>query len=154
MRPTMSQRFRVPVGVLALVLVFLAAPAEPQFISQLTSSRHLLEGNWQSCAEPPSGAYSERVYDHVAGGVGQFELHMGPRREFALFQGVQEEHRDHASSENLLSPYRVPLEGTRAKHRWEVPQLAVALTVTLGGGARADCESWYVLLEPLEITSH
>ena len=25
----------------------------------------------------------------------QFEVHMGPRREFAIFKGVQDEHRDH-----------------------------------------------------------
>jgi hypothetical protein len=143
-----------PVRLLAILFLFVAAPAEPQFISQVTSSRHLLEGNWQSCQEPPSGTYSERVYDHVVSGVGLFELHMGPRREFAVFQRVQDEHRDHASPENLLSPYRVPLQGTRAKQRWEIPSLDVVLTVTLGGGARADCESWYVLLEPLEKASH
>jgi hypothetical protein len=136
-----------------VLFVLVGRPAFAQFISQLTSSRHLLEGNWQSCQEPPNGVYSERVYDHVVGGAGQFEVHMGPRREFAVFQGVQDEHRDHSSPDNLLRPYRVPLEGTRAKHRWEIPTLNVVFTVTLGGGARADCESWYVLLEPLEKTS-
>lgn len=144
---------RLTVGLIVVLSGVVARPAFPQFISQLTSSRHLLEGNWQSCQEPPNGAYSERVYDHVVGGVGQFEVHMGPRREFAVFQGVQDEHREHTSPENLLRPYRVPLEGTRAKHRWEIPTLNVVFTVTLGGGARADCESWYVLLEPLEKTS-
>ena len=119
--------FRPAAGVLALMLALVPSSADSQFISQSTSSRNLLEGNWQSCQEPPSGAYSERVYDHVVNGVGQFEVHLGPRREFALFQGVQDEHRDHASPENLLQPYRVPLEGTRAKHRWEIPSLNVVL---------------------------
>jgi len=32
----------------------------------------------------------ERVYDHLVNGVGQFEVHMGPRREFAIFEGPQE----------------------------------------------------------------
>jgi hypothetical protein len=42
----------------------------------------------------------------------------------------------------------------RAKHRWEIPSLSLAFTVTLAGGSRTDCESWFILLEPLEKTSH
>ena len=59
----------------------------------------------------------------------------------------------HDSPANLLKPYRVSLEGTRASKQWEVPSLDVAFTVTLGGGSRTDCESWFILLEPLEKTS-
>jgi hypothetical protein len=141
--------------VVALAVYFLAVarPATPQFISQPTDPRHVLEGNWQSCQELPGGAYSERVYDHVVNGVGQFEVHLGPRREFAIFMGVQDDHRDHARAENLLKPHRVAMEGSRAKQRWELPSLNMAFTVTLGGGARTDCESWYILLEPVERTS-
>jgi hypothetical protein len=136
------------------VFVATASPAAGQFVSQPTNTRHILEGNWQSCQESPGGPYAERVYDHVVNGVGLFEVHMGPRREFAIFPGVQDDHREHRSSENLLEPYRVLMEGTRAKHRWEVPSLNLAFTVTLGGGARTDCESWYILLEPLEKNSN
>ena len=60
------------------------------------------------------GRYAERVYDHVVNGVPQFEVHLGPRREFAIFTGVQDEHREHDSADNLLKPFRVPMEGTRA----------------------------------------
>ena len=52
----------------------------------LRDPRNILEGNWQSCRER-DGQYTERVYDHVVNGVGQFEVHMGPRREFAIFTG-------------------------------------------------------------------
>jgi hypothetical protein len=45
------------------------------------------------------------------------------------------------------------MEGTRARQRWVIPSLNLAFSVTLGGGSRTDCESWYVLLEPLEKTS-
>jgi hypothetical protein len=137
----------------ASVLALAAAPTTAQFISQSTNPRHILEGNWQSCQEPGTGQYTERVYDHVENGVGRFEVHLGPRREFALFMGVQEAHREHTRAENLLKPHRVVLEGTRAKQRWEIPSLDLAFTVTLGGGARTDCESWYILLEPVERTS-
>lgn len=153
----MRQSFPRSVGFVGSALVVLLGAALPlaagQFVSQSTNSRHILEGNWQSCQESPGGPYAERVYDHVVNGVGQFEVHLGPRREFAIFAGVHDEHRDHYDPANLLQPYRVLMEGTRARQRWEVPSLKLAFTVTLGGGARTDCESWYILLEPLEKTS-
>jgi hypothetical protein len=140
-------------GVLASAFALIARPAAPQFTSFSHDSRNILEGHWQSCREP-DGRYAERVYDHVVNGVGQFEVHMGPRREFAIFKGVQDEHRDHQSPENLLKPYNVLLQAGRAKQRWDIPSLNLAFTVTLAGGSRTDCESWFVVLEPLEKTSH
>jgi len=139
--------------VLGLLLVLVARPAAPQFVSLSGNSRSILEGNWQSCQEPGSGRYSERVYDHVVNGVGEFEVHLGPRREFAIFAGVQDEHREHDSADNLLQPYRVLMEGSRASQRWTIAPLNLVFTVTLGGGSRTDCESWFILLEPLKKTS-
>lgn len=139
------------IAILASLLT--AAPASGQFVRITTNPKNVLEGNWQSCQEA-NGSYAERVYDHVVNGVPQFEVHLGPRREFGLFEGVQDEHREHASDANLLRPYRVPLQGMRARQRWEIPSLKLAFTVTLGGGARTDCESWYILLEPLDKPSH
>jgi len=155
MAPLGGRRHWAPAALAgaAIVLVLLPVPAGSQYIAQSSDPRHILEGNWQSCQERFGGVYSERVYDHVVNGVAQFEVHLGPRREFAIFPGVQDEHRDHASPENLLKPYRVPMTGSRAHQRWEIPSLKLAFTVTLGGGARTDCESWYILLEPLEKTS-
>jgi len=147
---------------LAWLLIGLAAStdvaAQPRFASsQFTpfsnDTRKILEGNWQSCREA-DGQYAERVYDHVVNGVGKFEVHMGPRREFAIFKGVQDEHRDHESPDNLLKPFRVTMDAGRAKQRWEIPSLNLIFTVTMAGGSRTDCDSWYVLLEPLEKTSH
>jgi hypothetical protein len=142
-----------------LTAAFAAAPlaAAPHATSQFTpfhtDATKILEGNWQSCREA-DGQYAERVYDHVVNGVGKFEVHMGPRREFALFKGVQDAHRDHDSPENLLKPFRVPMDAGRAKQRWEIPSLNLVFTVTLAGGSRTDCESWFIYLEPLEKTSH
>jgi hypothetical protein len=132
--------------------VFLVPRAtEAQWISYTSNPRNILEGSWQSCLDQ-SGRYTERVYDHVVNGVGLFEVHLGPRREFAIFRGVQDDHRDHESPDNLLKPFRVLMEGGRARQHWDVPSLKVALTVTLAGGSFSDCESWYVVLEPLEKT--
>jgi hypothetical protein len=130
-----------------------APVAAQEWISYSSNPRNILEGNWQSCVDR-SGRYAERVYDHVVNGVAQFEVHLGPRREFAIFQGVQDEHREHGTMDNLLKPFRVPSEGSRARQRWEVPLLNLAFTVSLGGGSTTDCESWYILLEPLDKTSH
>ena len=150
---TFARKAWIVGALMALTLLAAAGPARAQFTSFSTSPHNILEGNWQSCREP-DGRYSERVYDHVVNGVGQFEVHLGPRREFAIFEGVQDEHRPHNVMENLLRPYTVDMMAGRAKHRWEVPALHLAFTVTLAGGSRTDCESWYILLEPLEKPSH
>jgi len=138
-------------GVLLALTLLTPRATEAQWISYSSNPRNILEGSWQSCLDQ-TGRYTERVYDHVVNGVGLFEVHLGPRREFAIFKGVQDQHREHESPENLLKPFRVPMEGGRARQRWEVPSLKVSLTVTLAGGSFSDCESWYVLLEPLEKT--
>jgi hypothetical protein len=153
-----SQRLaRVPwllICVCASAFVIAGRPAAAQLFRPFSSdSRNILEGNWQSCRDR-DGQYAERVYDHLVNGVPMFEVHMGPRREFAIFKGVQDAHRDHESPDNLLKPFRVAMDAGRAKQRWEIPTLNLAFTVTLAGGSRTDCESWFVLLEPLEKTSH
>ncbi len=144
----------VMAGVLAIACGAGEVSLQAQFVSQPSSPRNVLEGNWQSCQVPYGGPYDEQVYDHVVNGEGQYEVHLGPRREFAIFRGVQNEHRDHASPDNLLQPFRVPADGARGNQRWEIPSLNLAFSVTLGGGGRTDCESWYILLEPLKPESH
>ncbi len=137
----------------AIFSVFAASTALAQFTSYSKNPKNILEGNWQSCREA-DGTYSERVYDHVVNGVPKFEVHLGPKREFAIFEGVQEEHRDHGSPANLLKPYQLDGDGTLARHEWKIPSLNLMFTVTLAGGSRSDCESWYILLAPLNRPSH
>ena len=148
----MRLRFASVFWLLTSVLVGAANDAQ-NWRPFSNDSRNILEGNWQSCREN-DGQYAERVYDHVVNGVGQFEVHMGPRREFAIFKGVQDAHRDHDSADNLLKPFRVPLEFGRAKQEWKIPSLNLVFTATLAGGSRTDCESWFLVLAPLEKTSH
>ena len=140
-------------GLLVAAVVAVARPAAPQYTAFSRDPRNILEGSWQSCREA-DGRYSERVYDHIVNGQGRFEVHMGPRNEFAMFLEVRDEHRDHASPANLLKPFRVEMEGGRAKQRWEIPSLNLVFTATLAGGSRSDCESWFVVLEPLRKPSH
>ena len=152
MRPSFARTSWFIIG-LVVAATMLARPAAPQFTSFSHDSRNILEGNWQSCREA-DGRYSERVYDHIVNGVGKFEVHMGPRREFAIFNGVQEQHREHDSPENLLKPFRVTMEAGRASHEWKIASLNLIFTVSLAGGSRTDCESWFITLAPLEKTSH
>lgn len=147
-----SSRLAVFATALCAVAALVPAPASAQFTAMSRDTRNILEGNWQSCRES-DGQYAERIYDHVVNGS-RFEVHLGPRREFAIFAGVQDAHRDHDSPDNLLKPYRVTLDGGRAKQRWEIPSLNLSFAVNLAGGSRTDCESWYILLKPLEKTSH
>ena len=125
----------------AVLALMLAA----QFTSYSKNPKNILEGNWQSCRQA-DGTYTERVYDHMVNGVGKFEVHMGPKREFAIFEGVQEQHREHDSPANLLKPYRLDVAGNLAGHEWTVPSLKLVFTASLAGGSRSDCESWYILL--------
>ena len=151
MRQSFSRLAAFFAGLCAMAVLG-PTPASAQFTAFSRDTRNILDGNWQSCRES-DGQYSERVYDHVVNGL-RFEVHLGPRREFAIFAGVQDAHRDHDSLDNLLKPYRVTTDGGRAKQRWEIPSLNLSFTVTLAGGSRTDCESWFITLKPLEKTSH
>jgi hypothetical protein len=111
----------------------------------------MLEGNWQSCRET-DGQYGERVYDGKWPGMSPFELHMGPRHEFALFRGIQDGHRDHDSPENLLRPFNIEPRGQSARHSSDVAGLR--LEVVMAGGSREECESWYVTLQRSATASH
>jgi hypothetical protein len=133
----------------AAACLLLAWPATAQFTPFPGDARNILEGNWQSCREA-DGTYTERIYDHVVNGVGQFEVHLGPRHEFAIFKGIQDKHREHESLDNLLKPYDVAFEGSQARQRWVIPSLKLTLTVSLAGGSRTDCDSWFIVLEPLD----
>lgn len=129
----------------------IASLAQAQLFRPFSDHRTaLLEGNWQSCREG-DGQYAERVYDGKWPDLPPFELHMGPYHEFALYRGVQDEHRDHQSPENLLSPHVVQIRANAAKHSWDVDGLH--LEVALSGGSREDCESWYVTLKRSHSTS-
>jgi hypothetical protein len=144
----------IEIAVIATLLTVVAIrPAAAQFNSFRHDPRTILEGNWQSCQEK-DGTYTERVYDHVVNGVGQFEVHLGPAHEFAIFRGVQDEHRAHDSVENLLKPYRVPMIDGRARQTWKIPTLGLTFTATLGGGSFTDCDSWYLTLVPGPHPSH
>jgi hypothetical protein len=137
-----ARRWQLIAGLTVAGCVGVVTAGYAQFISY-AQSRSILEGNWQSCRES-DGHYAERVYDNTLPGIGPFELHLGPYHEFALFRGIQDEHRAHDSSANLLRPFNVEVGSNRASHSWEAAGLH--LDVSLGGGSNEDCESWFLSL--------
>ena len=142
-------RLSIAGAILLMVVLRPSTSNAQEWISYNSDPRNILEGNWQSCQQS-DGRYAEKIYDHYVNSVPQYEVHLGPRREFAIFKGVQEEHREHDDPSNLLKPYRVLMEGSRARQHWDIPSLNLSFTVTLGGGSTMDCESWYILLAPLD----
>ena len=133
----------------ALVLCT-AAYGRTQFTSSNDRRISILEGNWQSCRES-DGKYSERIYDGKLPGIGPFELHMGPYHEFALFRGVEDDHREHTSADNLLNPFTVDVVANIGRQKWDAGGLH--LEVALAGGSREECESWWVQLRRSDSTS-
>jgi hypothetical protein len=135
-------------GCTAMAVTLWPRAAASQFTSFRQDPATILEGHWQSCPDERDRGFTERVYDHLVNGVGKFEVHLGPHNEFAIFPGVQDEHRAHAAAENLLQPYKVTIEDGRAGHTWTIPTLGLTFVVTLAGGSFADCDSWYIKLAP------
>jgi hypothetical protein len=126
------------------VFFCVAALGRAQFTSMSDRAGSKLEGQWQSCRDA-EGNYEERVYDGKWPGMPPFELHMGPFHEFALFRGIQDEHRSHNTAENLLKPYRIELQGGQARQTWDIAGLR--FEATLAGGSGDQCESWFITLK-------
>jgi hypothetical protein len=146
---TRRAKWHLIAGLTVASFLGAAAMGHAQFRPFSDHTRAMLEGNWQSCRES-DGQYGERVYDGKWAGIAPFELHMGPYHEFALFPGVQDDHRQHTSSENLLKPFTVELSGQNARQSWNVDGLH--LEVVLAGGSREECESWFVTLKRSDTT--
>jgi len=84
----------------------------PLLLAQYTPFHHdpkfILEGNWQSCIDD-TGRFDEKIFDQPQLGL---EVHLGPGDEFAIFKGIQEEHRDHRSRRTCCSPTACAPDGS------------------------------------------
>ena len=131
-------KWQLIAGFAVAACLGIAAVGQAQLFRPFSDhKRALLEGNWQSCREG-DGQYGERVYDGKWPGFRPFELHMGPYHEFALFRGIQDDHRDHNSADNLLKPYIVEIRANAARQSWDVDglHLEVALVGRVARGVR------------------
>jgi len=118
-------------------------------------SHVVLEGNWQSCQQA-DGEFAERVYEHVVWmGDGQhhvaWQLHLGPKDEFAVFRGGAHEHEEHGAGSNLLTAFHYNdvdmVNGVGRQWTFTVERRTYLLNVKLAGGSRGECESYWVKLE-------
>lgn len=103
----------------------------------------LHQGHWQSCD------HEERVLEHRVLGHLQWEMHLGPDDEFALYPGTVNGEHDHAAKANLLAPgYRY--DG-RAGKAWTavVNGIHLWISVVQGGGSQDACiaHAYYIRVE-------
>ena len=116
MRPSFARAPWLVSGLFTLAVLLASRSAAAQFVSLPGNPRNILEGNWQSCQEQTTGRYAERVYDHVVNGVPQFEVHLGPRREFAISRAS----RDIAAQVDGQPDQATSGHAGPAPERWEI----------------------------------
>lgn len=127
-----------------LLLLQFFTPAPPE----VRTERTLLQGTWISCPQD-EGDYGERARDFTVHGHPWFELHMGPRDEFALFAGNTPEHLAHDSPANKLGPgfHFNDLVTVAGGRTWSSAQLGVRLNVVAIPPTREECYAFILLLE-------
>lgn len=124
-------------AVLGLTILLLIAQFTP--FQDWRDPKTILAGHWESCREA-DGTRRERIYDHCVLGHCDWELHLGPNDEFVLFKGVQETHRAHDTTANLLYPgYHVGSLDT-ATHSRQWSALGVWISVVEAGGSSDACD--------------
>lgn len=107
--------------------------------------RVILSGNWQSCREV-DGEYGERIWDYVHAGQWNFEFHMGPYHDFALYRIAQDEkNHSHADDINELTPHEIVLVNNHGRQTWRLRDMII--TASIAGGASERCESFFVQIE-------
>src|SRR5262245_38098256 len=100
----------------------------------------LLKGNWQSCQEQ-DGTYAEAIVDYPKDDL---EVHLGPKWEFAIFRGIQDDHRPHEGAALRLNSE--PNNG-QLRYKATSKDLGVRFEAILAGGSKLFCESFVVSLE-------
>ena len=119
-----------------------------QFISLLQQLRATFSKATGSRAANATGGTPSASTTTSSTASAQFEVHLGPRREFAIFTGRPgRAPRPRRARQPAEAVPRRCSKAAAPSSRWEIPSLKLAFTVTLGGGSRTDCESWYILLE-------
>ncbi len=109
----------------------------------------LSAGYWESCPmDDGSGDYHERALDYKFKGRPWFEIHYGPRDEFAIFVGNTTEHIAHDDDRNILRPaYHYNDLSTAAGGRnWSFSALGVSLNVIAIPASKPECYNFTVHL--------
>lgn len=113
----------------------------------------LLKGAWASCPMSDRDDYTEIAFQHTERGRVIWELHMGPRDEFALFAGEPLEHIAHNDPRNQLTAYHYnDVETLKGGRNWST--LGMHFNVVRVPDASEDCYSFFVTVtadKPLRV---
>jgi len=109
----------------------------------------IAEGIWVSCPDDSDDGYAEKALDYQTKGIPWFEIHYGPRDEFAIFAGNTPEHLSHEDARNLLKPaYHYADVATVAGGRnWSLPRLGIRLNVVRLDGSYPECYTFAIQLQ-------
>lgn len=110
----------------------------------------LSAGSWVSCPmDDGSGDYGEKALDYKVNGHSWFEIHYGPRDEFAIFAGNAPAHIDHDDGRNLLRPsYHYGDVATAIGGRnWSIASLGISLNVIAIPPTQPECYAFVVSLD-------
>lgn len=107
----------------------------------------LLEGSWVSCPLD-DGSYGEKAYTFKFKGKALFELHLGPRDEFALYAGELDEDVPHTDPRNLLGPafHYNDVPTVAGGRNWSSAQLGVHFNAIAMPPTREECYAFQVLV--------
>lgn len=130
------------VPLLLLLQFYLPAPLA------VRAPETLLQGSWVSCPLD-DGDYAEKAYVFKFKETALFELHLGPRDEFALFPGELDEHIPHTDTANLLGPafHFTDLPTVAGGRNWSSASLGVHVNAVAIPPSREECYAFLVLVE-------
>lgn len=123
--------------------LFIPAPLAQRTLETIS------EGSWESCPmNDGSGDYAEKALDYSVKGHPWFEIHYGPRDEFAIFAGNTPDHIEHTDARNLLKPaFHFEDIESRTGRNWSIASLGIHLNVVRIDGGGADCYSFFTKIE-------
>lgn len=130
-----------------LLLVLLSG--QTAWTSARSRPEAILEGTWQSCPDNEDGSYGERIFARRWKNKLQYEIHMGPRDEFAVFAfDTPEGDVPHGDPQNLLTPaYHFDDVQSVTGRNWHVASLGLHLNVTKAGGSYENCYTYFVVAD-------
>jgi hypothetical protein len=107
----------------------------------------LSEGTWESCQQD-DGDFAEKALDYKINGKPWFEIHYGPRDEFAIFAGNTDEHIAHNDDLNLLKPafHYDDVLTVAGGRNWSIASLGIHLNVIRLQG-HLDCYTYVTKIE-------
>lgn len=130
-----------------MILLLLALQFFSPTVRTFREPEVLMSGMWVSCPED-DGEYAERARVFSLKGRALFELHLGPRDEFAIFPGELDGHVAHDDERNVLGPaYHYNDLQSATGRNWSSARLGVTFNVIALPPTRPDCYSFQIRLE-------